>query len=75
MLFRSIGEFGCVNAASESVRSDYFNYYISEAKKYGIKCFVWDNGTLSGESSFGIFDRDMFKWNDSILNGIISGSN
>ncbi len=70
-----IGEFGCVNAASESVRSDYFNYYISEAKKYGIKCFVWDNGTLSGESSFGIFDRDMFKWNDSILNGIISGSN
>ncbi|MBQ7007865.1 MAG: cellulase family glycosylhydrolase [Ruminococcus sp.] len=69
-----IGEFGCVKAASDTLRGDYFEYYISEAKKFGIKCFVWDNGTLSGESSFGIFDRDAYKWTETILKGIIDGA-
>lgn len=69
-----IGEFGCVAAASDSVRSDYYNYYVSAAKKYGIACFVWDNNVESGESSFGIFNRDKLSWNNTILNGIISGA-
>ncbi len=69
-----IGEFGCVAAASDSVRSQYFDYYISTAKKYGIKCFVWDNGVSSGESSFGIFDRTALSWNNTILSGVMNGA-
>ncbi len=69
-----IGEFGCVNAASNDVRAQYYEYYISAAKENGIKCFVWDNGVESGESSFGIFNRTSLSWNDAILSGIKNGS-
>lgn len=69
-----IGEFGCVNAASVETRAEYYRYYISEAKKYGIKCFVWDNGTSSGESAYGILDRTGLVWISEILQGIINGS-
>lgn len=69
-----IGEFGCVAAASDSVRSDYYEYYISAAKKNGIKCFVWDNNVSSGESSFGVFSREKLSWNTAILNGIMNGT-
>ncbi|MDE6678429.1 MAG: cellulase family glycosylhydrolase [Ruminococcus sp.] len=65
-----IGEFGCVNATDNSVRAEYYNYYISSAKSNGIKCFVWDNGKASGESSFGLFNRSSLSWNEEILNGI-----
>ncbi|MDE6036459.1 MAG: cellulase family glycosylhydrolase [Ruminococcus sp.] len=69
-----IGEFGCVNAADNETRSAYYDYYISLAWTYGIKCFVWDNGKFSGESSFGLFNRNSLSWNDDILDGIISGA-
>lgn len=69
-----IGEFGCVNASDNAVRNEYYNYYISSAKANGIKCFVWDNGKSSGESSFGLFNRNSLSWNNEILDGIISGS-
>lgn len=65
-----IGEFGCVNATDNATRAEYYNYYISSAKANGIKCFVWDNGKASGESSFGIFNRGSLSWNEEILNGI-----
>lgn len=65
-----IGEFGCVNAADNATRSEYYNYYISSAKANGIKCFVWDNGKSSGESSFGLFNRNSLSWNNEILDGI-----
>ena len=70
-----IGEFGCVNASESTVRNEYYNYYISSAKTNGIKCFVWDNGKASGESSFGILNRSSLSWNTDILDGIISGTN
>lgn len=70
-----IGEFGCVNATDNAKRAEYYQYYISSAKANGIKCFVWDNGKSSGESSFGIFNRGNLSWNEEILNGIISGAN
>ncbi len=69
-----IGEFGCINAAPESVRQEYYKYYISSAKKQGIKCFVWDNNVSSGEQSFGIFNRGTLTWNEAILSGIIEGT-
>lgn len=66
-----IGEFGCVNATDNATRAEYYDYYISSAGTYGIKCFVWDNGKSSGESSFGIFKRGSLSWNEEILKGII----
>lgn len=65
-----IGEFGCVNATDNATRSEYYNYYISSARANGIKCFIWDNGKSSGESSFGILNRSKLSWNEEILNGI-----
>ena len=69
-----IGEFGCVNSADEKTRSEYYEYYVSSAKKHGIKCFVWDNGVATGKSSYGIFNRANLSWNTSILDGIMRGT-
>lgn len=69
-----IDEFGCVSAADDSTRGAFYQYYISQAKSYGIKCFVWDNNVTSGESSYGIFDRKSLTWNDTLLSNIINGS-
>lgn len=69
-----IGEFGCVNVAGTATRAEYYNYYISSAKAKGIKCFVWDNGTESGNTGFGIFNRPTLKWNDTILNAIVDAA-
>ena len=69
-----IDECGCVNSASEATRCDYYRYYISAAKSHGIKCFVWDNGKMSGESSFGLFNRSKLTWNSAILDAIMDGA-
>ena len=69
-----IDEFGCVKSADNNTRSSYYNYYIGEAKKHGIKCFVWDNGLISGDGAYGIIDRNSLSWNNTILQGIISGA-
>lgn len=68
-----IGEFGCVAAADDNTRSAYYDYYISQANSYGIKCFIWDNGVASGEASYGIFSRGKLTWNETILKGIMNG--
>ncbi|HRR76063.1 MAG TPA: cellulase family glycosylhydrolase [Ruminococcus sp.] len=70
-----IDEFGCVNSSAESIRSSYYNFYISSAKKQGIKCFVWDNGLSSGSGSYAIFNRSSLTWDTNILNSIISAAN
>ena len=69
-----IGEFGCVKAAETSVRARYLEYYVSAAKAAGIKCFLWDNGAFTGESSFGIFRRKQLKWEDELVKAIIRGA-
>lgn len=69
-----IDEFGCVAAADDTVRAEYFEYYISHAKINGIKCFVWDNGVSVGKSSFGIVKRGSLQWNETLLDGIMKGS-
>jgi len=70
-----IDEFGCVNAADEATRAQYYKYYVGASKKLGIKCVVWDNGALSGDGSFGIYSRTDNKWNTAILKGIMDGAN
>jgi aryl-phospho-beta-D-glucosidase BglC (GH1 family) len=69
-----IAEFGCVGIADDSTRKEYYNYYVSSAKKRGIKCFVWDNNKAKGEDGYGIIDRKSMKWNNTLLEGIISGA-
>ena len=68
-----IAEFGCVGIADDSTRKEYYNYYVSSAKKRGIKCFVWDNNKAKGKDGYGIIDRKSMKWNNTLLEGIISG--
>lgn len=70
-----IDEFGCVGVADDSVRSDYYRYYISAAKSRGIKCFVWDNNISRGTDGYGIINRNSLEWNQTLLNGVIEGSN
>ena len=69
-----IAEFGCVGIADDSTRSEYYNYYILSAKKRGIRCFVWDNNIARGDDGYGILNRTSMKWNDTLLEGIISGT-
>ena len=69
-----VGEFGCVAAADNSTRAQFYEYYVSAAKKSGIKCFVWDNGIESGDSSYGLFNRAKLTFNNEIITAIIKGS-
>lgn len=69
-----ITEFGCVAGADDETRSEYYKHYISTAKANGMKCFVWDNGTMTGKDSFGIYNRGTLEWNRTILNGIMEGA-
>ena len=69
-----IDEFGCVNSASEEERASYYQYYISNAKAQGIKCFVWDNSKMNGDSSFGLLNRSKLTWNNALLKAIMEGA-
>lgn len=51
-----IGEWGVSYKNNEADRCDYAEYFITEAKGYGIKCFYWDpGGSLAPDSSLGYF--------------------
>ena len=42
-----MGEFGCVNRATEreqAFQQYYLKYFTKAAKSYGVPCFIWDNG-------------------------------
>ena len=42
-----MGEFGCVNRATEreqAFQQYYLKYFTKAAKEYGVPCFIWDNG-------------------------------
>ncbi|MGN0585915.1 MAG: cellulase family glycosylhydrolase, partial [Oscillospiraceae bacterium] len=60
-----IGEFGSLNKENEAERVKLAKYYVSEAKKLGVPCFWWDNGTKCAPSEgegFGLLDRKTLKW-------------
>ena len=64
-----------VMTLSANAQFEQGKYYVGASKKLGIKCVVWDNGSLSGSGSFGIYSRTDNKWNSAILKGIMDGAN
>lgn len=47
----AVGEFGADFKNNDSSRKAYAGHFVSEAAKYGIKCFWWDTGGMA------LFDR------------------
>lgn len=54
-----IGEFGSVNKNNYAERTGYTEYYIDSAKKRGITCFMWDEGS---KKNFGMLNRNDLTW-------------
>ena len=56
-----MGEFGCVNRATEreqAFQQYYLKYYAKLAKTYKVPCIVWDNGAEgAGEERHAFFDH------------------
>ena len=56
-----MGEFGCVNRATEreqKFQQYYLRYYAKLAQIYGIPCMVWDNGAKgAGNEKHAFFDH------------------
>ncbi len=62
-----IGEYGAVNKNNLEDRLAWFTDYITDAKKYGIPCILWDNGYWEVKGTdynehFGFYDRKNQKW-------------
>lgn len=55
-----IDECGTVDKDNIAAREAWHQYYLSTAKSYGIKCFLWDNGEADG--GFGLLDRKNGTW-------------
>jgi endoglucanase len=64
-----IGEFGAVDKGNDSTRATYYEYYTKSAKKYGITCFIWDNG-----GDYNLFDRTNLTWyNNDLVSALMKG--
>lgn len=60
-----MGEFGTINKNNTKERVKIAKYYLSAAKKYGIPCIWWDNGTITykeGNEGFGLLNRETLEW-------------
>ena len=67
-----LGEFGAVNKNNTEDRAKHSAFYVSEAKKRGMACILWDNG----KENFGFFDRQNLNWfYPEIRNAIINAYN
>ncbi|MCR4944489.1 MAG: cellulase family glycosylhydrolase [Clostridium sp.] len=54
-----IGEMAAANKDNLSDRAEYSRYIVNESKKYGIKCFWWDQGgKFEADSKYG-YDTGM----------------
>ena len=75
-----ISEFGTINKDNDEVRAKYTSFFVSEAKKRGIVCILWDNNIDSKERdnnlySYAIFDRERCEWrHPAVLNALIANS-
>ena len=72
-----VGEFGFLNKDNETERAKGTKFYLTEAKKYGIPCIWWDNGSTvlaaPGKEGFAILDRKNLTWHyKKILDAIMS---
>lgn len=64
-----IGEFGAENKDNTAERAEYYSSYVSIAARYGIPCFIWDNGP---EDSYGLLDRKNGTWySDEIMDTLM----
>ena len=60
-----MGEFGTLNKSNTEERVKVAEYYVSTAKKYGVTCVWWDNGSVvqaSGSEGFGLLNRSKVEW-------------
>lgn len=66
-----ITEFGTIDKANEEERAGYCQYFISETKKRGIKCLIWDNNIADSknfpELTYSIFDRTRLEWRTPLI--------
>ncbi len=63
-----IGEWGTTNTFSPAMyRGIHASNYIARAKKYGIKCIYWDNG-----SNYAIIDRKSLSSNSEMITAIMN---
>ena len=70
-----VGEMGAVDRNNEDARAEWAEYYVSYAKKYGIPCFLWDNGSFSDGEVFGFLNRssNTFKY-QKMLDAFMRGT-
>ena len=57
-----IGETGAMNKDNLEYRVDWADYFISETKKHGVPCVLWDNFAFSSGETFGLLDRRTLEW-------------
>lgn len=70
-----IGEFGATNKDNLDSRVLWAESYTKRANKFGIPCFVWDNGgTRVGNENFGLINRrDLSVYYPELLEAYLSG--
>lgn len=73
-----IGEFGTIDKNNENIRAEYAAFFVSEAKKRGITCVLWDNNIASNKTNaftYSIFNRDELSWRfPKILRALIDNA-
>lgn len=70
-----IGEFGTINKDNEESRIQYTTHFVTQARKNGVVCILWDNNIPEDEFSYSIFDREKLLWrHPKILKAVIDNS-
>ena len=71
-----IGEMGITDKNNPADRIAWTEYYVKNARKYGMTCIWWDNGQNgTGEDNFGIIDRSTGKfYNEKIADAFVKNS-
>ncbi len=77
-----IGEFGASNFHNVESRSNWATYYITQAKKVGIPCVLWDNNAYSNLSdpgeAHGYLNRSDCSWyeeSEPVIDAMIKAVN
>ncbi|MBO4505252.1 MAG: cellulase family glycosylhydrolase [Lachnospiraceae bacterium] len=68
-----IGEFSITNRNNDSARIEWFKRVITDAKRWGATCFIWDNGD---PEVMGFIDRvGTEKWYEDIVKACVEVAN
>ena len=61
-----IGEYGATNKNNTAERVKWFEFFVSESRKYNMVACLWDNGDPNAkntfEEKFGFFNREEKSW-------------